>query len=365
MAPLDFNAPTKEEKAEIRRRKAAITRRIKREVMAEFGIEKLPRNGDRLLITGAQGTGKSRTVAETIAELLAGTAIWWLVPTLAKAEEQLAEYERLTGPESMPARIVRGRGAADPARHGEPMCPRHLVVNRAAGMGVNVQEDICDGGCPLQSSCGYQAQKEAIEAHPSGLFVMAADYLWLPCHASHPDLVVVDESVIGKAAEIVSFDPSRIIDEQKWVGGDIGEAVDRREVALLISSAITEHPGRELAFLRGNGVTAAEIGSCIEHLANQQEAPLGLHGSMSDGTIANILDAVEAREILQVLKLFLQIRCELNQPRKRLNSVWFDPNHHPGPGTDRAPAARLRQLPETIGVPNRGPSAGAGRHGLA
>src|SRR5688572_2351960 len=137
MAPLDFNVPTQEEKAEIRRRKAAITRRIKREVMAKYGIDKLPRKGDRMLITGPQGTGKSRTVAETIVELLAGTAIWRLVPTLAKAEEQLAEYERLAGPESMPARIVRGRGAANPARDGEPMCPRHVVVNRAAAMGVN------------------------------------------------------------------------------------------------------------------------------------------------------------------------------------------------------------------------------------
>jgi hypothetical protein len=36
---LDFNAPTEEQKAEIRRRKAAITRRIRREVLAEYGIE--------------------------------------------------------------------------------------------------------------------------------------------------------------------------------------------------------------------------------------------------------------------------------------------------------------------------------------
>ena len=35
---LDFNAPTEAEKAEIRRRKAAITRRIRREVLAEYGI---------------------------------------------------------------------------------------------------------------------------------------------------------------------------------------------------------------------------------------------------------------------------------------------------------------------------------------
>jgi hypothetical protein len=47
---------------------------------------------------------------------------------------------------------------------------------------------------------------------------------------------------------------------------------------------------------------------------------------MSDKKIADILDAVEAREILKVLKLFRQIRIELPQPRKRLSTVWFDSN---------------------------------------
>lgn len=46
---------------------------------------------------------------------------------------------------------------------------------------------------------------------------------------------------------------------------------------------------------------------------------------MTDKEIAARLDAVEAREILKVLKLFRQIRCEFEQPRARLNSVWFDP----------------------------------------
>ena len=69
MAPLDFNAPTAEEAAEIRRRKAAITRRIRKQVLAELGIDRLPKRGERTLVTGAQGTGKSRTCAETIARL--------------------------------------------------------------------------------------------------------------------------------------------------------------------------------------------------------------------------------------------------------------------------------------------------------
>jgi hypothetical protein len=98
VAALDFNEPTAEEKAEIKRRKAAISRRVRREVLAELGIDKLPRQGERTLITGAQGSGKSRTVAETIAELPRGLVLWWLVPTLEKAEEQVTQYEGLAGP---------------------------------------------------------------------------------------------------------------------------------------------------------------------------------------------------------------------------------------------------------------------------
>jgi hypothetical protein len=45
---------------------------------------------------------------------------------------------------------------------------------------------------------------------------------------------------------------------------------------------------------------------------------------MTDHAIAAALDAVEAREILQVLILFRQIRRELPQPRARLNSVRFE-----------------------------------------
>lgn len=326
MVALDFNEPTAEEKAEIKRRKAAISRRVRREVLAEFGIDKLPRQGERTLITGAQGSGKSRTVAETIAELPSGLVLWWLVPTLGKAEEQVAQYRCLAAHNSMPARVVRGRGAADPEHEGEAMCPRHLVVNRAAAMGVNVQKTICENGCPFSQQCGFQAQKAAIEANPTGLFVMAADYLWLPCPAPRHDLVVVDESVIAKATETVSFDPSRITDDDKWAGGELGHVMKRRRIALLVHAAITEHHGRELAFLRDNGVTDAKLKASIQHLATREEALPHLNGHMTDRTIEAVLDAVEAREILKVLALFRQIRRERPLTRARLNSVWYEPD---------------------------------------
>jgi hypothetical protein len=141
MAPLDFHAPSAEASAE--------------------GIDKLPREGERTLINGGQGTGKSRTLAEKVAELPSSDVVlWWLVPTLEKAEEQVAEYARVARAQSMPARVVRGRGAPDPLHEGEKMCPHHLVVNRAASMGVDVQEVICDGGCPLRRECGFKPRRK-------------------------------------------------------------------------------------------------------------------------------------------------------------------------------------------------------------
>jgi hypothetical protein len=328
MPPLDFNAPTAEEAAEIRRRKTTITRRIRREVLAELGLDRLPNEGERTLVSGGQGTGKSRTCAEAIAELPhRDLSIWWLVPSLQKADEQAGEYNRLRNAESLLARVVRGRGALDPStNHTDSMCPRHRVVNRAAAIGVNVQKEICDNGCALRSSCGFQRQAAALRKDPTGVFAMASDYLWLPCPAPWPDLVIVDESVIDKASETVSFDPSRIVADDLWAGGGLEEAMSRRQLALLVRAAVVEHPGRELAFLRERDITVEEVRNAISHLATRKEALPELNGRMSDKTIADILDAVESREILKVLRLFRQIRRELPLLRARLNSVWYEPD---------------------------------------
>ena len=193
-------------------------------------------------------------------------------------------------------------------------------------MGVNVQEEICNNGCPLRFSCGFQRQATVLRNDPLGLFVMAADYLWLPCPAPRADMVIVDESVIAKATETISFDPARIVDDQKWAARDLDDAMAFRATALLVRAAVVEHPGRELSFLRSCDVTDRALKECIDHLFSKEEAKATVNGSMTDKQIAGILDAVEAREILKVIKLFRQVRREFAQPRDRLNSVWFDPD---------------------------------------
>jgi hypothetical protein len=162
---------------------------------------------------------------------------------------------------------------------------------------------------------------------PVGLFLMAADYLWLPCPAPRPDVIIADESVIAKATETISFDPGRILDDSKWAcPKDLDRAMYLRGTAILVRAAVTEHPRRELAFLRDMSVTGEPLKDCADHLRMKEEATPAVNGAMPDKVISDILDAVEAREILKVFALFRQVRLELAQPRHRLNSVWFDPD---------------------------------------
>ena len=160
------------------------------------GVPSVTRPGDRLLITGSQGSGKSRAAAEDIAAIRVPMTVWWTVPTLDKAAEQAAEYNRLRQPDSMPAIVVRGRGADDPDNPGKRMCPRYKAAERAAKAKVNVRKDIC-GSCPFRVGCSYLKQEENIAGmNGSGLFVMAREYLFTPCPAPSPDVFIGDESVI-------------------------------------------------------------------------------------------------------------------------------------------------------------------------
>lgn len=310
--------------ADALRRLAAISRRVRRDVLQEFDLQRLPKDGERLLVTGAQGTGKSRTVAETIAAMTGAVTVRWLVPTLGKAEEQAGEYLRLARPESLDVVVVRGRGAPDPKQPGQAMCPRHAVVNRAAAMRVDVQETICRS-CELRSRCGYQRQRNALKGGGCGLFLASSDYLWIPCPAPSPDLLVVDESVIGKATETISLDPYRVTEDDKWASRDLDLALRNRQTATCVRSAIVERSGRELAYLREQGVTDDDLGAALKHLASREELRPEVDGRMPDVAIARALDAVEVRETMKVLVLLRQVRREFERPRIRLNSITFDP----------------------------------------
>jgi hypothetical protein len=101
------------------------------------------------LLTGSQGTGKTRTELEVLVQLIppanvAGDlVVHHYAPRLDKAVEFASDYAGIAGAASLPVKVVRGRGAKDPERGGgTEMCPRHAVVTRAAQAGIQVRKAI-------------------------------------------------------------------------------------------------------------------------------------------------------------------------------------------------------------------------------
>jgi hypothetical protein len=264
-----FPALSRVKKRTVKQQKRAIMKRIRAEVARGHGIEKLPGIGERLLVGGSQGSGKSRTVNEIIAALRgSGIVIWCLVPTHERAEEQAAEYRKIAGPGSLPVHVVRGRAARDlDAAEGGEMCRRHEVANTLSGMGVNVQETLCEKGaerCPFFDDCGYQRQRNQFVTSPAGLFIGPHEYVFLPSPAPKPDIAIVDESLVLKAPHEVSFLPHLLDDSGDWKRAGLTAAMDYRSTI----GAVRDAPNRDPTSGSGHLIDiAAEFvereGSCF------------------------------------------------------------------------------------------------------
>jgi len=304
-------------------RKAVISRRVNREVAARHGLKRLGGKGPRLLVTGAQGSGKSRANAQEVAGLDRDMVVWWTVPTIDKAEEQAGEYRKLARPDSPAVLVVRGRGQDDPQQPGKAMCPRHKVVNRAASRGVEVRKKICKV-CPFKDRCGYLKQEARIAGMGGGLFLMAREYAFMPSPAPAPDLFVGDESLIPVAAtEPVTFNAERIKETGNWKAAGLDAAVGAVPVLGAVHRAAIDHPGRMLAALREAGISRKQIAEAASYLdeASWTAAADAITGNMTDAEIGDVLDQVDTNDIPDVIRLLRQIRREWDSGRPGLNTV--------------------------------------------
>jgi hypothetical protein len=87
-------------------------------------------------------------------------SVWWLVPRLDKADRQGDEYNRLRKTESLLGQVVPGRDALDPRAHpAGAMCPRHLVVNRAAGGACTSTKSSARTAAPCDSRADFSARR--------------------------------------------------------------------------------------------------------------------------------------------------------------------------------------------------------------
>ena len=336
---------TKAERRRVAPRVLEAMQAAARDFLEQQGLDRLPAR-TRVMFTGGQGTGKTRTVIAAVAPAKR-CSVAVFVPTLGKAEEverdllrAMEEAYRGT-PYASPIHVMvwRGRTAPKPVMvevggNAGPgrMCrlPERLV-SRVQATGVNVRQALCEG-CPFRAGCAYIAQGARVQAEYGRLIVIFThESLFLPLPFT-PDLVVVDEDVTLRAASrVTEIDPAALVAAELWEGakpyrgftGDPLNPVPAGDIAAALLKALGQR-GRELTALREAGVTDPMLAHCQDFLeARYQERLQELVDAGGKG-LDSLLDRIEARNLRRVAELLSCIRAELAHPRDRANGVTLD-----------------------------------------
>lgn len=304
--------------------KGAITRKVRRQVLAERGLQALPKPS-RLLITGSQGSGKTSEAIKAVAEIKGAAVVWVTQPSLEKADEVAGDYIAVAGPDSMPVLPVRGRGAENPDALGTAMCPRHAVVTRAAQKGVQVRKAIC-AKCPLAPRCGYLRQERQIAAiGERGFFVLARNYLFLPCPAPAPDILIADEAItLAAIDDALELSPATIRDAVPFEGHRLADVMAANLTLNRLHDALQDQ--RPLAALRAAGVTVEHLRAAQRMLESAiEDREIAVNGEMTDAEIAAALDRLDENTAGQVLILIGAIIREMATDRDTLTAVVYQP----------------------------------------
>jgi hypothetical protein len=304
----------------------ALRRRIMRAVLAHEGLKRLPPRQRRLL-TGSQGSGKTRVALESVAALRGHVIVWMTQPTTAKAIEVAADYASIAGPESLPVKVVRGRSTTDLHHPDTRMCLRHEVVEEVAKRGVSIPRAIC-GTCPLRNKCGYMRQDREIKALGSrAFFVLAREYIFLPCPAPKPDLLIADEAVTLTVIEEISFPASNIEKVELYRGGVIGtlgKAITAGKTLSALHTAL--RAPRPLKTLRNAGLTVKDL-RLARHVVAAAVADVSnaVSGAMEDDEIMDVLDALKDDPAPNVRDLLDAVLIEVGLARDTLTGVVYHP----------------------------------------
>ena len=308
--------------------KARITRRVTAEVAAEYGFggKTIPRP-PKMLVSGSQGTGKTKLALEGVAEFPADQVVRYYAPTLAKAEEALRDYRRIATADSMPGMVVRGRGAADPrapisgpGSNNVQMCRRFKAVERAARLGVLVRKTICPG-CKYKTVCGTLAQEVAIaKLRGRGVYFMSREYAHLPCPAPHPDMVICDERMTLEAVTITTIEPDKLVGALVPYRGHSlpGVMAARRTLEQLRAPLMSSQP---LAAIRDACIDKPQL-QVLRRLLDAEETA-NVDGGMSDTEIERRLDRIDYPDRRHAAAIVGAVLREIDMPRATLNAIRY------------------------------------------
>lgn len=276
--------------------KAKAKRAIRRQIRDQYGLDFLPASKitkkatiTRVMLSGAQGVGKTRTVVGAdgnpgILHGAQGLVSILFEPDHGKAAEAKKDYDD-NAPEGSPPSIhVWGRGSPDPDQPDETMCRLPEIATALAQKGVSVRQALCDE-CPFANACGYLRQEAEIArlaAAPEGVAIFAPhDYAFLPLPSFvEPDLAIFDErprdSGVGDDVGLSFDDLSetlRSATTNAYEEADAQAANLRfiRPLQVALRDAGRDHPGRILGALRDRGIDRDHITGAIAGLKDFQD----------------------------------------------------------------------------------------------
>ena len=284
--------------------KAKAKRAIRRRIKDQFDLDFLPASKvtpktpiGRLMLSGAQGLGKTRTVVGAdgtpgILHRAVGLISVLFEPDHGMTAQAKRDYDD-NAPEGSPPSIhVWGRGSPDPDQPDETMCRLPEIATALAQKGVSVRKALCEQ-CPFQHVCGYLRQEAEIArlaAAPEGVALFAPhDYAFLPLPAFVvPDLAIFDERPrdngvgdpvglsFGDLSETLRFD--RPLNAQSAAHTTHEEADAQaanlrfiRPLQVALRDAGQNHPNRILAALRDRGIDRDHVKGAIAGLTYFQD----------------------------------------------------------------------------------------------
>lgn len=362
----DIDDPDRERKqADVAKAQRAIRRRIR----DQFELDYLPASEvtktapiSRVMLTGAQGVGKTRAVVGAdgspgILHRAQGLVSILFEPDHAMAAQARRDYDKRAPEGSAPSIVLRGRPAPDPDQPGETMCRLPDVAGKLAAKGVSVPKALCER-CPFENVCGYLKQEEEIKAlasAPEGVVIFAPhDYAFLPLPGLiEPDLAIFDErprDYGGEEAQVsfemlgetLKFDPALTPMNAMQ---SISEEADAqamnlqfiRPLMIALRNAGQDHPDRILGALRDQGIDQTSVVGAIAGLTYFQDRATAhaMRNALAEYDFAQMSGRpfnlekrlekeIESREgkIARTLQtIFQALLIEIDKPREYANGV--------------------------------------------
>lgn len=341
-------------------------RAIRRRIRDQFGLDHLPASEvtrtapiSRVMLTGAQGVGKTRAVVGAdgtpgILHRAQGLVSILFEPDHGMAAQARRDYDRNASEGSPPSIVLRGRSADDPDQPRKKMCRLHGVAGKLAARGTSVKKALCER-CPFAGVCGYlkqEAEVERMAAAPEGVAIFAPhDYAFLPL----PGLIEVDLAIFDERprdhgvedaevsfemlGEPLQFDRPLIPMNAIQASNEAADAQAAnlqfiRPLMVALRNAGQDHPDHILGALRDQGIDKTRIIGAIAGLAYFQERAIAhaMRNAMTQwefsGRTFNLESRLESEidnregKIARTLQtIFQALLIEIDKPREDAGGI--------------------------------------------